>query len=222
MLNQKGFTSLFLISSVIVVLVLIMGVYYLGTQKNQATTQQNITTPTKTPFVAQSPVTPNPTTNNKLNVDFKSYTYTDSKINYSFKYPSNWNIEPQYPIEPPQLQLDLTIKSPDYALTTEGIEILKKGSVIYIYRSKTNETSIDKKFETDKLAGQIAKNKTSTIIDGQKAIQYDYSYEGTEATDSIFIKNGNYYLIKLQTTEAKKENDDFSIYSELLDSFKAP
>lgn len=205
---------------VIAILVVGFGAYYLGTQRNQSITQpqQIISKPTTTPSVAQASPTSSPTSDSNL----KSYTHPTA--NYSFSYPSNWKLEFQQPVAGLEndLQLDLTIKSPDYALTTEGIEYLEKGVEVVIYRSKTNETSIDNKFETDRFAGQIASSKTSTTVNGQKAIQYDYSYESTQATDIIFIKNGVYYLVKLKYADMQAKNQNSPLYSNLLKSFKAP
>lgn len=150
-------------------------------------------------------------------------TYTNTALNYSLIYPPTWKLELQQPIEGIRPQESLVnIKSPDYTLTTEGIETLSDGVQISVHTDKTTEISIDTQFEKDRLAVQIASNKTTTIVDGAKAIQYDFSYENTQATHTIFIKNGVAYSINFVYADVKAKNANFPVYLNILKSFKAP
>lgn len=158
--------------------------------------------------------------NNQINADISNWrTYTTSS-EFTFKYPSDWTITPD------TYKYDyVSLRSPDYSVNTDGIETLDKGVELMIYTETTPEASIDKKFEQDRFAGQIANSKTYTTVYGQRAIQYDYSYENTQATDTIFIKRlndsvGMHYLIKLRYADSNAKSKYWSTYLSILESFK--
>lgn len=216
--KQKGF-FLPVIGIVLLLIIVITGSYYLGTQKNQSRpksvqeTMNYIPTPSSTPTSYPSP-TPIPSVETD---NWKVYTNSSE---FAFKYPSDWAITPN------TYKYDyVSLRSPDYSVNTEGIETLDKGVELMIYTETTTEKSIDKKFEQDRFAGQIANSKTYTTVDGQKAIQYDYSYENTQATDTIFIQNltdsvGMHYLIKLRYADSNAKSKYWSTYLSILKSFE--
>jgi hypothetical protein len=195
------------------------GAYYLG--KNSSNTSFKVE---DAPVIAQ----PSPTVMPSKVVDEVSITqpsptidetanwkmYTNSS-EFTFKYPSDWSIA-----SIPTNFGYISLRSPDYVLNTEGIETLETGVELMVFTDTTTETSIDNKFEKDQFAGQIANSKTTTSVDGQRAIQYDYSYENTQATDTIFIKNGLSYLIKLKYPDSNTKNKYLSTYQGILESFK--
>lgn len=213
-IKQKG-VLLPVIGGVFLIVVVGAGAYYLGITKSSTQPVTKDATPTSSlqpsPTISTiSPTATQPSTDQTAN--WKMYT---SSSEFTFKYPSDWTITPDtYKYN------YISLRSPDYSVNTEGIETLDKGVELMIYTETTTETSIDKKFEQDKFAGQIANSKTYTTVDGQRAIQYDYSYESTQATDTIFIKNGMHYLIKLRYADSNTKSKYWSTYLGILGSFK--
>src|SRR3990167_6074629 len=90
----------------------------------------------------------------------------------------------------------------------------------YLGTQKTTQNSIDDIFNSDPLAPDIAFNKTFTTVDGQRAIQYDYSYEGHVATMTIFTKNGIYYTVKFRYVDKNGKQALWNDYVKLLTSFR--
>lgn len=149
--------------------------------------------------------------------------YEHPELGYTLAYPANWTGGTQeIPEGATQDYGDFEIYSPNYTLgaTEGGYEILTKGASILIVAKSTDEESIDAEFEKEPLMKQLAQNKKDTLVDDQLAIQYDWSYEGWDATDTIFIKDSVYYFIKLRYANPEEKESNWDIYTSLLDSFK--
>lgn len=82
-MNQKGFSDI----ALFLVIVLALGVvgYFVFVKKSDQTAQQ-----TPTPAQTNTGISPAPTQNNQL-ANWK--TYSNSKYNFSLKYPDGWTIE---------------------------------------------------------------------------------------------------------------------------------
>lgn len=195
------------------------GAYYLGTQKNCSTNQtlNNNTIASVQPALTQTDSNLDPSSANSMN-DVNVYKHP--KAFYTLEYPVNWNgsTEP-IPSEVKQEYEDYNIRSSDYQLS-EGYPILEKGVEILVRVENSNEKTIDEVFNKDPLAPQIAQNKIKTTVDGQEAIQYDYSYEGQNATITVFLNNGKYYSLKYRYANNADMQSELNTYLNLLKSFK--
>jgi hypothetical protein len=206
-----------LIAGVIILLAIVgSGTYYLGTKKNQPTaisqteTINNIATPTPTIYPNSTKSTlvvtiPEETTS------WKSYTASSE---YTFSYPSDWKVV----TDTSQFSY-LALRSPDYSVDTDGIEVLQKGAEIYITAKTANNSTIDEEFAKDSLGQQVAQNKRYVTVDGQRALQYDFSYESNTATDTRLIKNNMSYLIQYKYPKVSDMQTYLKVYTKLLESF---
>lgn len=158
-----------------------------------------VSNPTPTPTVVISPTpTLNPTE------DWKTYTGKG----YSFKYPTTFQ------------DTGSLLKSPDHKVNTDGIETLISGIELNVFPRPTKETSIEKMYDADRFGGQIESTKTSTTVAEKDAIRYDYSYENTQATVTIFINNGVYYWVKLRWADEQAKLKYLPIYYQILSTFE--
>lgn len=139
-------------------------------------------------------------------------------LGYLFTYPARWKISTNKTSRPGSYDY-VTIKSPDYKLS-EGYPFLESGYSIAIRASDTSEVSVQALFNNDSLATSLAKNEHRLKVDGVDAIQFDYSYEGTIATVTMFVKDGVYYQIVYRYSDEALKNTDVKVYEEVLSSFK--
>ena len=147
--------------------------------------------------------------------------FTHPIVGYSMEYPASWTgglIE--IPEDIVQDYQDFSIESPDHQIS-KGYPVLEKGAEFLVRVEKTQYSTTDDIFNNDLLATEIAFDKTTTIVDGLEAIQYDYSYEGHRATMAIFTKNGNYYTVKYRYVDNDSRQNNWDVYRRLLTSFKA-
>ena len=141
-------------------------------------------------------------------------------VGYLLSYPPNWKGGLQeIPQGSKQDYQDFNIQSPDYKFSTEGYPTLEQGSEVFVRAEKTDKSSIDDIYNGD-LSAEIGKNKIYTTVDNQQAIQFDFSYEGVEATMTIFLKNGIHYTIKLIYVGEIGKQAMWNNYLKLLNSFK--
>lgn len=150
--------------------------------------------------------------------------YIHPTLGYSFKAPLNWILnENVAPTGVTQDYQDVSLRSPDYTYSQpeeSDYPMITAGAEIYISAEKTEETDIEAEFEKDTLAKSIAQNKVVTNIDGGKALQYDFSYEGVIASVTAFIKDGVFYFIKLSYPESADKSHYWETYASFLYSFK--
>ncbi len=83
-MNQKGFANIVLVIVIVAVLVGAVG-YFAFVKKSEPITQQ----PTPTPTQTNTPVSPTPTPKNGT---ANWAVYSNTKYNYSFRYPTNFTI----------------------------------------------------------------------------------------------------------------------------------
>lgn len=147
-------------------------------------------------------------------------TYTDQNLNYSVKYPENWNLESgQFKTTNNKPSWYIDIKSPDYTTRVGmGLEDLASGTEIHFSIEKTNEASIDEWFANFKPAGGIH-NKSTTSVAGQKAYQYESAYEGPEGRGTVFIKDKTLFLISMPYLDEKTKKEYLPVYDGILSNF---
>jgi hypothetical protein len=126
-----------------------------------------------------------------------------ARLKFNFSYPKDWSIE--------EGEDFIMVISPDY-LISEGYPILEKGASITI--------SVREDIEQDPLAEKIGQNFTDIEIAGTKGIQYDYSYEGTIATNVDLIKDGKLYSIKYSYPSEEQKSLYEETFLGVLESFK--
>lgn len=209
--SSGGKSILILLIAILLLIVGLGGIYYLGLNKSKSIVQKQseAITPTSTQSILTPTLSPDQAQKNQDVVQFE-----DPKFKYKLQYPASWK-----PSQKEVAPFAAVFESPDYY--NSGRDSAMKGTRILIHEENTNETDIDIKFSKDPLGPEIARNKIKTVVDGQKAIQYDYSYEGVNATNTIFIKNGISYLIKIEYANEAGKEAFWSIYNNLLTSFKA-
>ena len=222
-ISEKPRVNYLLIGLIILVCFAIFGIggYYLGTKK----TSQNNKVPVSSPTSSATTETLSPTNSVVPTTQPSVITngwikFTHPAVGYSFDYPGNWKGGIQeIPEAIKQDYQDFNIESPDHKIS-EGYSVLEQGAEIFVRAEKTTKNSIDDIFNSDPLAPDIASNKTFTTVDGQRAIQYDYSYEGHVATMTIFTKNGIYYTVKFRYVDKNGKQALWNDYVKLLASFK--
>lgn len=134
----------------------------------------------------------------------------------SLSYPTDWEVE--ITDKKPQDCEQLDLYSHNYKLS-DGYPILKRGAYIMVKVCETEETNIEDNFKNKILPKQLAENIENIKVSGVDAIQYDYSFEGWSATDTIFIKNSVYYTVKFRYVNKKGKAEFWDIYETLLNSF---
>lgn len=94
-MNQRGFSSLFIILGIILIIGIAGGAYYFGTTKNKSQSQVQVVTQSPTPPVLAIP-SPTPSDNavklsDAWNLGTK--TYSNPKIDITFDYPSYFELQ---------------------------------------------------------------------------------------------------------------------------------
>src|SRR3989339_244136 len=146
--------------------------------------------------------------------------FTHAVLGYTFRFPANWQ-EIVHPIPPGAKQKyeDVSVRTLDYKIS-DGYPVMESGAEFWIHAVETDKTNIDEQFNNESpLVKQLAQNKISAIVDGQAAIQYNYSYEGTMATQTIFIKNGLFYTLRFRYPDETAKNSFWPDYLNFLASF---
>lgn len=150
-------------------------------------------------------------------------TFVHPKLKYSLLYPSSWTGELQE--IPPGSKLiyqEFLAFSPDFQMSQEGMPVLEKGTSILVQASTPIAQTAEEQFNKNTMLKSMAKNVKNSSVAGNPAIQYDYSFEGIVATDTVFISNNIYYLIRLRYPSEKNKETYLPIYSSLLESFTLP
>ena len=196
-MRQKGFAHLFLIIGVVLVAMGAIG--YLAYQNAQLSKEANNTVPT----AAKS--TPLPTSNvtqeSKENETWN--TYTHPKYNYSFDYPSDWQVE------------------------MAGYSTLEPNGFPYVSKQDGSYQSItfnyDKETETNKMSLSGSKKMTINNLDA-------YKFEGIFGGDSVLnsyvfkISNDEYITARYPTEDPnipiEKGSDDVVTAEKIVKTFK--
>ncbi len=200
--------------TILVITILIGAAYQAGKKSAPSKTS----TPKPTATIAPRSPTSQPEVTDTLsptpmsNISWANYSCPF----YTLRYPGNWRVKSENLGRNYQ---DFYAKSPDYKLS-ETSPLLESGVEIFIRIKDSQYQTIEEEFNQDTLAKQIAKNKINVSVDGVNAIQYDYDYEGTIATDTRFIKAGRSYVIKLRYADEATKQNHWPIYTSLLSSFK--
>lgn len=137
-------------------------------------------------------------------------SYDSSLFNYSFSYPQDWTLE--------ENENSVTLKSPEYQIS-EGYPVLEKGASITIFVKDTENKTIGDFFDQDPLATKIGDHFSDLMVNGNEAISYDFSYEGTIATQVNFIKNGKLISISYRYPNVEEKVVYEETYLNLLDTF---
>lgn len=200
----------FFIAWALFVIAVLASVTYVATTTLKIQDYKNVEMDTeKTPAPSTKP-SPSPTSEN---TQFKH-----PALGYLFTCPTSWNLSVNKVSSPGSYDY-VTIESPDYKLS-EGYPFLESGYSVGIGATDTSETSIQTLYDNDTLAAEISKNKHALKVDGADAIQFDYSYEGAIATETMFIKDGILYKIVYRYSEESSKNKEIKVYEEVLSSFK--
>ncbi|KKR51219.1 MAG: hypothetical protein UT84_C0002G0080 [Candidatus Curtissbacteria bacterium GW2011_GWA1_40_16] len=145
--------------------------------------------------------------------NWKTYTRQGK---YSFNYPQDWLLN-NLPDTTHENQQDFDLESSDYK---EGNYGLDQGALLVLYRSKAAKDTIEEMYEYDRFAGQDESTKTAMSVAGEKAIRYDYGYESTQATNTIFLHNGTYYWVSLRWANRQMKEKYLPVYDQILSTFK--
>jgi hypothetical protein len=204
-MNKRG-SILLLVIFFVLGIVFAFGLYFFVFRKNPIVVTKVSETQNTTPTETETP----------------TGIYTHPTLGYSFETPLNWNLtEVETPAGITQDYQNVSLKSPDYVYTEpeDGYATVTSGAEIYISTEKTEATDVEVEFAADTLASSIARNKIVTNIDGVKALQYDFSYEGVTASITTFIKNGVSYFIKLSYPTLSDKTNYWETYASFLYSF---
>lgn len=142
-------------------------------------------------------------------------------LGFSFKAPANWKGKFAKAVASQDFS-DFTSESPNHKTTSDMYAFLEGGAELLVRAEKTDKVTVDDFFSSNPLAPKIATNKTDTIVAGQKALQFDYSYEGHVATMTYFLHNGLAYTVKLRYVDKAGKNAFWADYLTVLTSFQLP
>ena len=193
-----------------------IGGYFLGVNKNQTTPQSQQVTVSPT-FVQPSP------TNNPISVENSATanwkTYTSTKANYSFKYPSEWPLV-NVP-ESPQCTVcvETHVFSPAYNSNSGDTNI----AVIQVFK-ENNIQSLDDYVNIHVKGDQSKIDLKYTTLGGEKAVSYKLSggIPPLPVIEYAVYKNGFYYIIRIDDSLETNKNKDKNImlFNEMLSTFK--
>ncbi len=202
-MNQKGFTNVVLV----LVIFLVVGVIgYFAFVKKSAPTAQQTPTPVQTETVSPTPIPEDGTVNWK--------TYSNSKYNFSLKYPDGWAIEESSRAD--TIGRVISLRSPEIAQLLQERKIDSGYSynlIISFWPDINNEyarggswigqrnyTSLVDYF-TDKNA---LKRKTGNInVAGQNA--YEVSIGGAGLNYGVMIEHNGIYELSFETAWDKSK-----------------
>jgi hypothetical protein len=142
---------------------------------------------------------------------------TPQDILKNIETPTDWKLEMES--GKPEGCFAKYLTSPDYKMS-EGYPVLEKGFQITIKLCETEETSIKEVFSSNPLKTSIARNINEINLGDIPVIQYDYSYEGTIATDTVFINNGYDYLVRLRYSIENDRFINWDIYQSMLNNIQ--
>lgn len=150
--------------------------------------------------------------------------YENPTLRYTFRYPSDWEGGGiTRPTMRPTREEYFQITSPDYKIldTADGIFYIDKGSQILVDTESTLETSVDNLLNKDIRRKELARNIINVVVDGQQGLQYEYTDQKILGTTTMFIKNGVAYSITFNYANQDERKNRWSIYQNLINSFKA-
>lgn len=147
-------------------------------------------------------------------VPAKGYAlYTNSIAHYKVEYPNNWSGGTSK-----TNRNDFSINSPDYKMNS-GYPYLETGASLAIYATSSRATDLKQYINNDPLLKQIAKNVIETTLAGLPAIQFDFSYEGTNATMTIAIDGNITYNVRFNYADSQTKAKYLPLYQHMLDTF---
>ena len=199
--DQKGFSGVEIILAVAIVGVISVAGYF---AYQNMSTRSNDTKVTAT----QTPVADN------------GAKFTHPTAGYSLSYPANWKGGlVTNPAGTTPVYQDFNIKSPDYRVATQ-YPVLETGGEMAVTATKSNVATVADAYKSNQIAARIDRNKSMTKVDGQEAIQVDYSFEQVNATKTLFIKDGVLYEVSVRYVDEKGKQALSGEYAKLLASFK--
>ncbi len=156
---------------------------------------------------------PQPNNQPPSNSSFKSTAY-----GYSFNYPVDWNLNSE-------LQSNeeiVTLKAPN-TLTSEqpiGGYTTDKGAIIRLFVNPCTDNrhcSID--YAYDGIYGRATSRETA-VVNNTSAVRFQFAYEGEPAMYTVLFKDNTQYIMTSTAPGEEKSNSLFSVYQDLLSSFK--
>ena len=212
--NQKGFALVEGLLILIVVGILAGTGWYVWNSRNN--TDKSLDNTTKTSAFTKKPAKANVTSEANIPADWP--VYKDTTNNLSFSYPSSWNSIPDS-----YSQQTINITSPDIKVEDivpfGGTKVTAGNKITLIFTTQTGKT-LDQIFSSS-LAGDPHSNvkKESRKIDGVRAFEYEFGYEGPAARNIIFVKGSQYYVKGLlNAPDVSKSGPGYDTFIKILDS----
>lgn len=217
-MNQRGFSPIFIVLSILLVLGMVGGVYFLGIQKNKETNNLQKTQ-------TQSSLKPNETEdpNKTVTTEWIDFVFTTKGLNLgaNFKYPKGWIVSEfgegnqagsayiitiqNYPVEECELQndcqtLNFQKSSPADGLSPEYIEI--------------SNLSVGEKLvkNTPNVGSEVYTRNPDILVDGITSYQYMIERTGKytpKLTYQVLVPNKkqqyDYYFISSSSEDLLRE-----------------
>lgn len=199
---------------------------YFETKEEEKLSKENVNQLLEiTPFAtkAVTPTTfkaPIPTSSEEPGLVSSDYINTcnnDDVISVSFVVPLGFVLRSAETVATYHI-FNQTLYSPEYRMS-EDAPVLLFGVSITLDAQCTVYKDVSVSFSEDDLGQEIAENVEDVSVMGVPAIQYDYSYEGWNATVTRFIMDGVEYKIILRYANDSFRDQYWRIYQNFIDSF---
>ena len=129
---------------------------------------------------------------------------------YDFSYPKGWEVT--------KVNNGTSVTSPDYKISMDE-PVLEAGIELAVYKKEADSSTINEELALNPVTSQIP-NKTNTVVAGQNAIRYEYSYEGVNAIMTEFIKDSVRYSLRYRFATENSKNIYMGVYEEMLRTFE--
>jgi len=214
MYNQRGSG---LIIGILIGLVLaggLFGIYYLGTQQNNTSTNPPVTSQTPAPAIKSSS---KPSNQPAATASSSAKTYTSSKYKISFSYPNSY-----IPYEMSQDKLFLTVTPDEKKAIVDCFAKDPSGCVNFSLSINFNEEDKDKNQTLAEFVSAFTKSESSKFnpitIAGLSALQYQSEGSST-IVNSIFVDRGN-TVLQIQGISALNKKENNANFSKLITTMK--
>jgi len=139
---------------------------------------------------------------------------------YQFLYSTSW-IDVTQEGEPSEgFYKGVALETSDYQMNEDGYPYLLSGATLFVSANITELTDVLDYLHQEPLYEMIAQDSHTVLVSSHEAIQYWWGYEGTLATQTVFIRDGVLYRIRFRYADEESKTRYWDDYLTILDSFQ--